>query len=62
MMVRKQVYIAPLAVALFIALFGRDEVVFLVFTASMVLGGWWCWQLGLRRAASVWTSLSARLA
>jgi MFS transporter, putative metabolite:H+ symporter len=32
-------FIAPLSVALLIAMFGRDEVVFLVFTAVMLAGG-----------------------
>jgi hypothetical protein len=32
-------FIAPLSVAFLVAVFGRDEVVFLVFTAIMVLGG-----------------------
>jgi len=32
-------FLAPLSVALLIGMFGRDEVVFLVFTAIMVLGG-----------------------
>jgi MFS transporter, putative metabolite:H+ symporter len=32
-------FLAPLSVAVFIGIFGRDEVVFLVFTIIMVLGG-----------------------
>ena len=32
-------FLAPLSCAVLIALFGRDEVVFVIFTAIMVLGG-----------------------